>query len=55
MLEKTYKNILFRKLECYILRNKKGSLSGFACKPERYSLNQFSQVQSKHNDNAIAL
>ena len=26
----------------------------FASKPERYSLNQFSQVQRKHDDNAIA-
>ena len=26
----------------------------FESKPERYSLNQFSQVQSMHDDNAIA-
>ena len=26
----------------------------FVSKPERYLLNQFSQVQSKHDDNVIA-
>ena len=26
----------------------------FSSKPERYSLNQFSQVQSKHDNNVIA-
>ena len=43
---------MFRKV--YVYGTKREAYMVFMSKPERYSLNQFSQVQSKHDDNVIA-